>query len=521
MALFDLVQSRAAAYIFGLVAQIPVEGIEPPVGADAHEESVVDLEEISAVALVADCLDAGGVIEEDKEAVHLGAKALGNAPLHAEPCRAADGVDIPGLAAFVGGVVELGIDEGEAGRRVEQEIVVGVAHPGARRGEVVAVEVDAVGGVGELGFAAVPIETCDIALEAQHQGTHLPVEPDLTAAQHAEVVDAGEIDGLVGGGIGGPVDIGIVQTISHEAAPAHMSAGINSRPVIAGSRLGHVRCGIWGAVGLRKQLPVGADPENEAVIDLEVIAFDPGAPETGQARGVVEHQVEALGLEGEVRGVLPLDAAADHAADRGNLLAVGRCRHAVQPRPPDAELAFQEGGAAGQVIKHIVSDQAGSGARRRQEIDVELHCHRRDGHLQVGDQTVPVDSGDIALEAEQERAHLPVVADLAAAHETAVVELLEQNPGRIGGIGRRRIGHAIADVDALRVEAAVAGVNAEVEAAPVVGRDRRGKGFLIPGFISSTAKPPVGAEPEHETVIDREVVGRAYGQATVIGRRTG
>ena len=102
-----------------------------------------------------------------------------------------------------------------------------------------------------------------------------------------------------------------------------------------------------------------------------ILIWSPSRPapwKIGQVHIFVEHQVEALGLEGEVRRVFPLDAAADDRR-RSPKCPCCRDRSTVPFRlcRSDAELAFHESGTASKVIEHIVSDPAGPGARGRQE----------------------------------------------------------------------------------------------------------------------------------------------------------
>src|SRR5688500_3384259 len=162
-----------------------MERIEAPIGTEAGDEAVIDAEEVAGVALRADILDVGILIEEQEQPFQLEAQIPHCAPFHAEAGDTAEGVDLLRRAALVAGVVELGVDEGDAAGEVEQQVVLGPADAAARRREKVALEFHDVLRMGEFGLLATPVDGRNVALDTKDQRAHLPIPADLATAERA------------------------------------------------------------------------------------------------------------------------------------------------------------------------------------------------------------------------------------------------------------------------------------------------------------------------------------------------
>ena len=94
--------------------------IEPPIGADTGDKAVVDPEEISRVSLRPEVGNPRVVVEEQEITFDLETEVRGHTPLHAKTSHASDRIEVPASPAVVAGVVEVGVQEGEAGRDEEQ-----------------------------------------------------------------------------------------------------------------------------------------------------------------------------------------------------------------------------------------------------------------------------------------------------------------------------------------------------------------------------------------------------------------
>ena len=116
-----------------------------------------------------------------------------------------------------------------------------------------------------------------------------------------------------------------------------------------------------------------------------------------------------------------------------------------------------------------------------------------DPELRIG--AAPVGRRDIALDAEDQRAPLPVEAGLTAAERTEGADI---------GQVQRLVGQRIGIVHALHHRPAKADMGAGIEPAPAIRTTVIGARAIGRGAVG--ARPPIGAELQHEAVFEIEIV---------------
>ena len=110
---------------------------------------------------------------------------------------------------------------------------------------------------------------------------------------------------------------------------------------------------------------------------------------------------------------------------------------------------------------------------------------------------VPVGRRDIALDAEDQRAPLPVEAGLTAAERTEGADILQV---------QQLVGQRIGIVHASRHRPAKADMGAGIEPAPAVRTTIIGARAIGRGAVG--ARPPIGAELQHKALFEIEIVTR-------------